>query len=122
MTFTRTEVRGACLVFFQKRGFPSFISEIFESGKSLGRKVHCFNSLVSTKFPRFSNFLCILTLSFLKTFQNDLNYASTSNIGEVIKFYNLGNKSFETDFKVSFQARKSEIRVFSIVHLNIHNF
>ena len=32
------------------------------------------------------------------TFQNNLNYSSTSNIGEVIKFYNLGHKTFETDF------------------------
>ena len=29
--------------------------------------------------------------------QNNLNYASTSNIREVIKFYNLGDKTFETD-------------------------
>ena len=27
-----------------------------------------------------------------------MNYASTSNIREVIKFYNLGHKTFETDF------------------------
>ena len=27
-----------------------------------------------------------------------MNYASTSNIGEVIKFYNLGDKTVETDF------------------------
>ena len=26
------------------------------------------------------------------------NYASTSNIREVIKFYNLDDKTFETDF------------------------
>ena len=26
-----------------------------------------------------------------------MNYASTSNIREVIKFYNLGDKTFETD-------------------------
>ena len=37
-------------------------------------------------------------LSFWQTFQNNLNYASTSNIREVIKFYNLGDKTFETDF------------------------
>ena len=27
-----------------------------------------------------------------------MNYAFTSNMREVIKFYNLGNKSFETDY------------------------
>ena len=31
--------------------------------------------------------------------QNNLNYASTSNVPEVIKFYNLGDKTFETDFR-----------------------
>ena len=34
----------------------------------------------------------------LKTFFSTWNYASTLNIGEVVKFYNLGNKTFETDF------------------------
>ena len=29
---------------------------------------------------------------------NNLNYASTSNFREVIKFYNLGDETFETDF------------------------
>ena len=28
-----------------------------------------------------------------------MNYASTANIEEVKKFYNLGHKTFETDFK-----------------------
>ena len=30
-----------------------------------------------------------------------MNYASNSNIREVIKFYNLGDKTFETDFSFS---------------------
>ena len=38
-------------------------------------------------------------MSFTKPFWNNLNYASTSNIREVMKFYNVGDKSFETDFK-----------------------
>ena len=42
-------------------------------------------------------------LSFWKTFQNNLNYASTSNIREVIKFYNLDDKTFETDFCVKWE-------------------
>ena len=43
-------------------------------------------------------FLFILKLSFSKSFHNTLNCASTANIGEVTKFYNLGDKTFETDF------------------------
>ena len=31
-----------------------------------------------------------------------MNYASTANIREVMKFYNLGDKSFETDFSFMF--------------------
>ena len=35
-----------------------------------------------------------------KPFYNTLNYASTANIEEVMKFYNLGDKTFETDFNL----------------------
>ena len=34
-----------------------------------------------------------------------MNYASTSNIREVLKFYNLGNKSFETDLSFDLAGR-----------------
>ena len=44
------------------------------------------------------SFLFILKLSYSKPFHNTLNYASTANIEEVMKFYNLGHKTFETDF------------------------
>ena len=46
-------------------------------------------------FPEFSVYT-----EFVRriTFHNTLNYASTANIEEVMKFYNLGDKSFETDF------------------------
>ena len=57
------------------------------------------------KFQQFSNFLCTFMLSLSLTFQNNLNYASTLNIREVVKFYNLGNKSFEIDF--SFDRQRS---------------
>ena len=35
-------------------------------------------------------------LSFSKTFHNDFNCASSSSTQEVIKFDNIGEKSFET--------------------------
>ena len=50
------------------------------------------------KFQNFLYFLFILKLSYLKAFRNNLNYVSTANIQKVMKFYNLGDKSFETDF------------------------
>ena len=40
----------------------------------------------------------MLKLSHSNPFHNTLNYASTANIEEVMKFYNLGDKTFETDF------------------------
>ena len=59
-------------------------------------------TLLGEKF----NFLCIFTTSVSVTFQNNLNYASNLNIREVMKFYNLGNKSFETDFNYSYKIRQ----------------
>ena len=41
----------------------------------------------------------MLDLSYSKPSNNTLNYASTANIEEVMKFYNLGDKPFETDFR-----------------------
>ena len=35
-----------------------------------------------------------------------MNYASTANIEEVMKFYNLGGKTFETDFNISWDDMK----------------
>ena len=37
-------------------------------------------------------------LSFSKSFHKNLNCASTANIEEVMKFFNPGDKTFETDF------------------------
>ena len=48
---------------------------------------------------RFSELSVYTELSYSKPFHNTLNYASTANIEEVMKFYNLGHKTFETDFK-----------------------
>ena len=65
----------------------------------LGEKFIFSTSLRLPGYYEFLNFLFILMLSFSKTFQNILNYASTSNIQEIMRFYNLGDKSFETDFR-----------------------
>ena len=73
---------------FVKRGDFKISHLKFYNGNSLGKKF---------------NFLCIFTLSVSLTFQKNANYASTLNIREVIKFYNLGNKTFETDFNYSYK-------------------
>ena len=51
-------------------------------------------------------------LFFWQTFQNDLNYASTSSIRKVIKFYNLGDKTFETDFSFD-ESEKFRVVIYS---------
>ena len=43
----------------------------------------------------------MLKLSYSQPIRNILNYASTANIEEVMKFYNLDDKTFETDFSTS---------------------
>ena len=65
----------------------------------LGKNLNFLSPLRSLKFSDFLGFLFILTLSYSsKPFHITLNYASTANIEEVMKFYNLGDKTFETDF------------------------
>ena len=68
----------------------------------LGEKFTFSTPLGQPKFLGVSDLLFIIMLSFWSTFQNNLNYDSTSNIREVIKFYNLGDKTFETDFNLIF--------------------
>ena len=56
--------------------------------------------------------------TFPQPFPNTLNYASAANIDKVMKFYNLGDKTFETDFKC--RGSKIELRFCSFlgcVHL-----
>ena len=97
MTFTRNEVRGTHLV-FEKRRFQCFISEILRVVGLLGEKFTFFNSLGTTKISRSLKHNVYINVVLLINFQNNLNYTSTSDIREVIKFYNLGDKTFETDF------------------------
>ena len=103
LAFTRNEVSGTHLV-FEKRRFQGFTSEILGLVKSLRRKVHfVFNSLGTTEISRackHSFYIISSCPSLCSTcpIQNNLNHASTSNIREVMKFSNLGDRSFETDF------------------------
>ena len=46
----------------------------------------------------FLNFLCKFMLSSSKSLQNNLSYAFTPNIRDVMKVYNPGYQSSETDF------------------------
>ena len=42
-----------------------------------------------------------MKLSYSEHIRNILNYASATNIEEVMKFYNVGDKTFEADFNTT---------------------
>ena len=52
------------------------------------------------EIARISELLFIIKLSCSKPFHNTSNYVSTANIEEVMKFYNQGDKTLETDFSI----------------------
>ena len=69
--------------------------------------LNCFEEkpqfVVSQEIAQLSNnFLFLFNLPFSEPFWNSLNYASMSHIREVIKFYDLGENSFETDISKKF--------------------
>ena len=74
----------------------------------LGEKLNFFVFLGTAEILGFSE-LSVHTfkLSYSKPFHNTLNYASTANIEEAMKFYNLGDKTFETDFSTC--VKKMEV-------------
>ena len=67
------------------------MAEILRVVGLLGEKFTFFNSLGTTKISGNLKRSVYVNIVLLKTFQNNFNYASTSNIREVIKFYNLGD-------------------------------
>ena len=75
----------------------------------LGKNLNFFVSLGIAEFHDFLSFQFILKLSYSKPFHNTLNYASTTNIEEVMKFYNLGDKTFETDFSQNGRRMRDKV-------------
>ena len=65
----------------------------------------------------------MLKLSYSKPFHNTSNYASTANIEEVMKFYNQGDKTFETAFKFILNSHPHQKRIsFPIVWYQLKRF
>ena len=64
-------------------------------------KTSLFVSLGIAEILGFSELSMYTETVLLKIFLHTLNYASAANIEEVMKFYNLGNKSFETDLNIN---------------------
>ena len=86
------------LIYFRNSFYYSFRYKILDHVGPLGKNLDCFVFLVIAEIYDFPSFQFILKLSYSKPFHNTLNYASTANIEEVMKFYNLSDKTFETDF------------------------
>ena len=70
MTFTRNEVRGTNL-FFQKRRFEGFVSEILRLVGLLREKFTFFKSIGTTKFSRSLRLSVYITGD--KTFETDFS-------------------------------------------------
>ena len=65
------------------------------------KKTSLFVFLGIAEILGFSELSIYAKVVLLKTFLQHLEFVSTANIEEVMKFYNLGNKTFETDFKLN---------------------
>ena len=61
-------------------------------------KILNFLSLGIAEIEEFFELSIYTEVVLLKIFLKSLNYGSTANIEEVMKFYNPGDKTFETDF------------------------
>ena len=66
--------------------------------RPLGEKFTFLNSLGTTKLSKSLRLSVYINVVLLISFPEQFKLSSTSNIGEVMKFYNLGHKTFETDF------------------------
>ena len=67
----------------------------------LGEKFTFFNSLGTTKTSRSLGLSVFIDVVLLTNFPEQLNYGCTSNVREVFKLYNLGDKTFETDLSLN---------------------
>ena len=63
------------------------------------------------------DFVCVHVVLLLEDFQEQFELFDYSDIREVTRFYNLGDKSFETDF--SFQSLSASISLFQMLSLKI---
>ena len=91
---------------FSKEEISRFHIWNFESHKSLGRKVF-LNPLRQHNLLEFSHFC----LYWCCSFRRNLKYAFARSIWEVIKLYNLGDKSFEKDFSDDGFFQRKQIQI-----------
>ena len=66
----------------------------------LGKNLNFFDSLGIAEILGFSELSAYTEVALLKTFPHHFELCLYCNIEEVIKFYILGYKTFETDFRL----------------------
>ena len=81
----------------------------------MGKNFNFFVSLRITEILGFSEFSVYTEVVLLKTFPQ--HFASTANVEEVMKFYNLDDKTFETDFSLMSNHRRPE-KIFNLGHFH----
>ena len=79
--------------------FQGFISEILRMVRLLGEKLTFFNCHGTTKISKSLTLSVYINVVLLINFPEQFELCFYSNIREVIKFYNLGDKTFEKDFR-----------------------
>ena len=114
-TCTRNEVRWTHLV-FSKKHISRFHIWNFESHLSLAKKVNFFQlpwhkqDFQEPQTSVYNN--VVLLINFPEQFE----LFFTSNNREVIKFYNLSDKTFETDFNTDIYIHK----FLQFIRVNLH--
>ena len=81
--------------FFLQKRFQSFISEISRAVNFLGENFIFLSSLATNEISRNFSLFMYIDVVLLINFPEQLNYASTLNVREVMKFYNPVAQSFE---------------------------
>ena len=84
--------------FFQKRRCQGFISEILRVVGLLGEKFTFFNSLGTTKISRSLKLSVYINVVLLINFPEQFELCFYFKDSRSYKVYNLGDKTFETDY------------------------
>ena len=82
---------------FSKEGDSRFHIWNYGSGKSLGRKVHFFNSFETTIVSEIFKLSVYIHVGLFINFSEQVERCFYFKYQRVIKFYNLGHESFGTD-------------------------
>ena len=86
--------------FFQKRRFQGFISEILKVVGLLGEQFTFFNSPGTTEISRSLKLSVYISVVLLINFPEQFELCFCFKYSRSYKVYDLGDKIFETDFRM----------------------